>query len=345
MKSIQGKVGWQSPSNIALVKYWGKYGRQLPKNPSISFTLSEAHTKTYIDFEYDNNQQGLELDFLFEGAPQASFKEKLVKYCNSIIDELSLLKHLNLKVSSTNSFPHSSGIASSASGMSAFVLCLLEIEKIIKNHDQLDYQRASHLSRLASGSASRSVYGGLVVWGDSEYIIGSSNEFALPLKKEVHPDFKSFHDDILIISAEEKSVSSRAGHALMNDNPYASSRYAQANQHLKEIVIAMEKGDMDTFGSIVEKEALTLHALMMASQPPYMLIQPNTINAINAIWAFRKSTNVPVYFTLDAGPNIHLLYPSRFSENVKSLKEELISFCHNGKIIEDKTGLGPSPLS
>lgn len=343
--NLKGTVCWKSPSNIALVKYWGKYGRQLPKNPSISFTLSNAHTFTEIDYEYvENVNSGPTLEFAFEGESNKAFGEKILNFLNSISDELPFINSLNLNIRSHNSFPHSSGIASSASSMSALVLCILSIEQKIKSLSEIDLKKASHLSRLASGSASRSVFEKIAVWGKTEFVPDSSNEFAVPYLDGIDPIFFDFHDDILIASAAEKSVSSTAGHALMNDNPYGSARFQQANDHMGAIIKAMQNGDLNTFGKIVEKEALTLHALMMASDPPYILLEPNTISMIRAIQTFRKEKNVPVFFTLDAGPNIHLLYPHKNLEDVKALKSELIKLCIDGRIIEDHVGNGPKQI-
>lgn len=130
----------------------------------------------------------------------------------------------------------------------------------------------------------------------------------------------------------------------MENNPYSSARFEQARQHIGLIIKSMEQGDLEAFGNIVEKEALTLHALMMSSTPPYMLMEPGSLKIIKEIQAFRESNKVPVYFTLDAGPNIHMLYPDSFKNEVKQLKEELITYCHKGIILEDTVGNGPEKL-
>ncbi len=343
--STSGQVKWRCPSNIALVKYWGKYGRQYPSNPSISFTLSEAHTTTSVSYEYSKEKlEDIHLTFKFEGESKPAFENKIKKFLDSIRDVYPLISHLKLDIESSNSFPHSSGIASSASSMAALSMCLLSIQKELLGEDNLDINQASNIARLGSGSASRSVYPEIAAWGQTEHVSDSSNDYAVEYTESIDPIFKSFHDDILIVSADEKSVSSRAGHALMECNPYSAARFQQANDHLGIIIKAMKEGDLDTFGLIVEKEALTLHALMMASEPPYILLEPNTLNIIREIQKFRSDNNVPVYFTLDAGPNIHMLYPHQYVTEVATLKESLRSYCVNGKIIEDKVGQGPIKL-
>lgn len=342
-----GSITWRSPSNLAIIKYWGKHGRQLPRNPSISFTLDKAYTETTLDYKPKTGvDQGIDLEFLFDGQPNLAFGEKARKFLESITEIFPFLRQLKFTVRSSNSFPHSSGIASSASGMSALALCLCSLEDELFNSlddDEAFRRKASFVARLGSGSACRSIYAGLAVWGAVGEIEGSSDLYAIPFKDEVHESFLTYQDAILIVSKGEKSVSSRAGHALMDNSPYAESRYQQARQRLHNLLMAMRTGDADAFGQILEAEALTLHALMMASN--YILIKPNTLTAIEKVQAFRKDTGHPLYFSLDAGPNLHLLYPGRIKEEVKNfIEDQLLQYCENGQWIADEVGKGPLQL-
>jgi diphosphomevalonate decarboxylase len=347
---IKGFTSWKSPSNIALVKYWGKFGNQMPKNASVSFTLDHAFTQTSIAYSSrPNASDEISIHFLFEGQENPSFQKKIQVFLISALHEFPFLKELHLDIKSENSFPHSTGIASSASSMSALALCLCQMKREITgellNEDDF-LRKASIIARLGSGSACRSVFPYLGLWGELTQVENSSNEYAIPVYQEVAPVFKTFRDSILIISATEKSVSSRAGHSLMEGNPYAEARYQQANQHVIEILDAMRLGDLEKWGNIVEKEALTLHALMMASEPPYILMHPNTLEVINKIRTFRQENNVPVYFTLDAGPNVHILYPHNVKDMVTHfIEEELVYLCENGRVIHDNVGKGPRKIS
>lgn len=345
----EGKIGWKSPSNIAIVKYWGKYGIQLPRNASFSFTLNNAHTKTILSYgpkKEKNNE--IELDLLFEGKPKPTFKPKIISFLKRIAPYLPFLLDLNLKIESSNSFPHSAGIASSASSMSALALCFIALEQELFGFEYTEEEflaKVSFIARLGSGSACRSNYPLGAIWGLHPNIKGSSNEYAIPFQNELHPNFQNFHDDILIISKEEKEVSSTVGHALMENNPYASVRFKQAEDNLSVLVEALRKGDYETFGKITELEALTLHALMMTSEPPFILMQPNSLTAIKQIRAFRKTTGLPVYFTLDAGPNLHILYPNSIKPEIDTfINDQLISLCEGGKMVRDKIGNGPVKL-
>ena len=343
---FQGKVGWQSPSNIALVKYWGKRGKQLPQNPSISFTLSECRSETFVDFE---KAEKFGFQFFFEGKENPAFGAKIEKFLLENQAFFPFINQLNLKVESRNTFPHSSGIASSASSMSAFVMCLLEIERSLSLSKgrpiDMVLRKASYFSRLASGSACRSVYPKMALWGVTEAYNGSSDEYAVSLENDIHPVFKTFRDSILIVSSEKKSVSSRAGHVLMEGNPYASARYAQANDNVTNLLMALKSGDLDTFIDISESEAMQLHALMMCSHPSFILMKPNTLRIIEEVRTFRNETQIPLCFTLDAGPNVHLLYPDNEAEKVENfIKSELLKYCNQGRWIADHVGDGPKKL-
>ena len=325
-----------SPSNIAIVKYWGKHGNQLPNNPSISFTLSHCHTETHVKFG-KNETDKYSMQFLFEGKESPKFQEKIEKYLVENQQYFGFLKGLDLKIESSNSFPHSSGIASSAASMSALVLCLLQIEKIVKQDDTpLDMRKASFLSRLASGSAARSVYPVMALWGKTPSIADSSDDYAVPLADMVNPVFKSYHDSILIVSNKEKSVSSRVGHSLMNGHPLAEKRYETARKNTERLLKVLKAGDLQEFMDIAEAEALQLHEMMATSTPPYKLVEPNTLNIIEAVRNFRQETKIPACFTLDAGPNVHLLYPDACDTQVKQfIKDNLLQYCHENQCIDD----------
>jgi len=348
---FHGRVGWACPSNIALVKYWGKKGKQLPQNPSISFTLSECRSETFVTFEKADR---LGFSFFFEGKENPAFGAKIEKFLLENQAFFPFINQLNLKVESRNTFPHSSGIASSASSMSAFVMCLLDLERSLRlelaerskgRPFDINPQKASFFSRLASGSAARSVFPAMALWGRTEAYEGSSDEYAVSLENDIHPVFKTYRDSILIVSGKTKSVSSRAGHALMVGNPYAPARYAQANENIVNLLSALKSGDLDTFINITESEALQLHALMMCSTPSFILMKPNTLNIINEIRDFREETKIPLCFTLDAGPNVHLLYPESEAEKVEYyIKNVLVDYCDRDRWIADHVGDGPKNL-
>ena len=349
--NIHGGIKWQSPSNIALVKYWGKSpkGLQIPQNPSVSLTLKNCRTETSVFYE-ESDRFGLH--FRFDGKENPEFQTKIANFLKSQMARFPFLNQMELHIDSSNTFPHSSGIASSASSMSALVLCLLDIDASLRGsqeqHDgtkrsAIDLQKASFLARLASGSACRSVFPKAALWGATDAFAGSSDEYALPLEDTLAPVFKTYHDSILVVSDAKKAVSSRAGHALMDTNPYAETRYAVARQNVAELLSALKTGDLESFIRITEWEAMQLHALMMCSNPSYILMKPNTLRIINTLYEFRRETDIPVCFTLDAGPNVHLLYPDQHAEMVERfIMDELEPYCNEGQWIPDQVGDGPS---
>ena len=341
-----GTFTWRSPSNIALVKYWGKYGEQLPKNPSISFTLSNCHTVTSLDFQ--KKQQGeLEFDVLLDGRPVPDFRPKIQTFFKRIEQYLPFLRNYKFTIRTSNSFPHSSGIASSASGMSALALCLMSLEReLFPEMSGAHFnQKASFLARLGSGSACRSVEGPLVVWGQHKDIVESNDLFGISYPYEVHTCFGNYQDTILLVDKGEKQVSSTVGHGLMHGHPFAEARFLQANENLSRLITVIREGDLSEFITIVESEALSLHAMMLTSDPYFILMKPNTLKIIERIWEYRKDMGSNVCFTLDAGANVHVLYPEAEKETtLQFIKTKLSPFCKNGEYISDQTGSGASAI-
>ena len=343
-------ITWRSPSNIALIKYWGKRGIQLPMNPSMSLTLSKSYTETSIEISKNNtNPPELTFEFYFEGEKNQAFESKISRFLLKVFPHFPALLGYHIKINSTNSFPHSSGIASSASSMSALALCLCSAELEIagettgfKNFDD----KAAYISRIGSGSACRSIYGGLVSWGFTTRFEASSDEFSMPVPIEIHECFSEMGDAVLLVSSKQKKVSSSLGHSLMEQNPYSASRYKQAIVHYNELVEALETGNEKAFVRIVEDEALSLHAMFMTSSPGYFLLEPGTLKIIEKIRQFREETGLLICFTLDAGPNIHLLYALHDKEKiVPFIESELVQFCENGKWIDDRVGEGAKRIS
>lgn len=338
---------WSSPANIALIKYWGKKYWQLPLNPSVSMTLSKSQTMMEMSLhKKDHSHLLIDCEFLFDNKENEKFKLKIVDFFKNVLKEFPWLCDYKIAIKTSNTFPHSSGIASSASSMSALALNLMTLDQKLNkfqnsNHDF--FRESSICARKASGSASRSIYSDYVLWGHCDDICTSSDEFAVPLSYNdyVHPEFQNWCDTIVIISAQEKGVSSRAGHSLMENHPFSKERYSIARNRLHSLLESMKVNDLEKFIEIVEGEALMLHALMMTSNPSYLLLQPNSIYVIEEIKKMRNQKGIPICFTIDAGPNIHILYPSQYQNYVMSWCRE-----HNNQFefIHDKVGSGPINL-
>ena len=341
-------VSYESPSNIALIKYWGKHGVQIPKNPSISFTLNNCKTTTKLSFEKRTNfDEAYDLKVILDGKHKPGFEPKIHQFFGRIDEYLPFIKEYRFTIDTTNSFPHSSGIASSASGLSALALCLMEMEREMQPEMSLKHfnQKASFIARLGSGSGCRSLEGPLVVWGEHADIEGSSDVYGVQYPYEVHSVFDHYQDTILLVDKGEKPVSSTVGHNLMHNHAYAASRFDQAVENLAHLVPILKEGNLDEFVSLVESEALTLHAMMLTSKPYFILMKPNTLKIIDKIWEYRRDTSIPVCFTLDAGANVHVLYPKKDKEAVQEfIKNDLSIYCQDNRYIFDNVGNGAIKL-
>lgn len=335
------KVTWEAPSNIALVKYWGKFDPQIPANPSISFSLSHSKTVTTLLAE-PNHLSEATFELYLDGAPKPSFHDKIQAYLDRISVYAPFLKGYHLKIYTHNTFPHSSGIASSASSMAALSLGIMSLEKALYENISEDYfyEKASFLARLGSGSACRSIKGQVVVWGAHEKVENSSDLFGVAFA-DIHESFQNIQDTILLVDKGTKEVSSTVGHNLMNGHPFAKARFEQANQHLEKMTAWLRTGNWAEFIKLVELEALTLHAMMLTSSPYFILMKPNTLEIIQRIFAYRKRSGSHICFTLDAGANVHVLYPeSQKTEILQFIKDELVELCQNNQYICDQLGRG-----
>jgi diphosphomevalonate decarboxylase len=339
-----GSSKWRAPSNIALVKYWGKKKGQIPTNPSVSFTLDNSATLTELRFKRTDKVTGLPaFEVFLQGQPAPYFAPKIRSFFERILPYQPFIAQYHFEIHTENTFPHSSGIASSASGMAALALCLMDMEKSLfpSMDEDFFYQKASFLARLGSGSAARSIRGKLVHWGKQDSVPGSSDLYGIPYPLKVAPLFGSFQDTILLVDKGEKQVSSTQGHGLMKDHPFAISRFTQARSNIDALQPILQEGDLTSFIALVESEALTLHAMMMTSMPYFMLMKAGTLQIIERIWEYRRSNGEPVCFTLDAGANVHLLYPKASQVSVHTFVErELLPFCQGGEHLRDRVGNG-----
>jgi diphosphomevalonate decarboxylase len=344
------RVGWRAPSNIALVKYWGKKSRQLPENGSLSITLDRSATTTFLSFrKKDHSDAAIDMEYYFQGKTHPKFERKASLLLDSLLAEMPFLTDYQLIFQSENNFPHSAGIASSASSMAALALCLVSMEEMVtkkKLHSDDFFRRASVIARYGSGSASRSVYGGIVSWGRMAVIGQSSDEYATPFPLNKESRLNQIRDIILIVSKAEKAVSSSSGHARMTDHPYRTGRKVQANANLHKIAEAIDQNNYQVLAEISENEALSLHALLLSSADGILLLKPETLRIIEEIRRFREESRLDLFFTIDAGPNVHLIYFEDQREMILPfVRHKLSQYCEDGQWIDDRIGNGPQLLT
>lgn len=339
------RITYRCPSNIALVKYWGKkpQGLQIPANASISWSLSDLYAQTTVTIA-ENAENKLSL--FYEGNAKPSFEPKILDFLDRITEFSEFVYTSNFIVETSNNFPHGTGIASSAAGFGALALCIVHLEGKCKPGTPEFMERASFFARLGSGSACRSIYGQPAIWGQHPSFEGSSDHYAVPFTNEIHPALSNWKDCVLIVDEGEKKVSSTKGHSLLKNHPYAESRFKQATKNLSEVLDCLKNGNVELFIQLVESEALQLHSMMMSSVPYFTLIRPNTLAILEEIWSFRSETNLPLCFTLDAGANVHLLYDSSIETQVMNfIHTKLLVYCQNGLYLCSATGGSPINVS
>jgi len=293
-----------APANIAFIKYWGRKDDKLrlPVNNSLAMNLSNVFTVTTIEFSKDLKQDQIEM--IGEKLDDES-RQRIVDHLGRIRNLAKIRNHA--RVVTKNNFPKSTGIASSASGFAALTLAATTAAGL-----KLTSRQLSILARQGSGSACRSLPDGFVEWR-----AGNSNEtsYAYCLYP---PNWWRIADVIAIIGEAPKKVSSSEGHVLTESSPFFKPRTEGMKRKIKGIKNALRKKNFEKFGRIMEEEAINMHAVMMTSKPPLFYWLPKTIQIILAVQDWRD-IGIPVYFTIDAGPNVHLICQER-DENKVSQK-------------------------
>jgi diphosphomevalonate decarboxylase len=233
-------------------------------------------------------------------------------------------------VMSVNNFPMASGIASSASGFSALTVAGCAALGL-----DLDPTRLSAISRRGSGSASRSHFGGFVAWEMGQ---DDATSVAVPL---FPPDHWDLHDIVVVVSSAEKQVSSESGHTIALTSPLLDGRIRGLPAALETVRRAIADRDLAALGPVIEQDALAMHSVMMTSQPSLLYWQPGTLQILHAVRRWREIEGLPVYFTIDAGPNVHLICEA---EDVAAVQTRLFTLSSVERAIVSRPGSGPQLL-
>jgi len=280
-------------SNIAFVKYWGKRDEalRLPLNSSLSMTLSQATTITTVALDAHLPQDEVVID----GQPAPPrVRCRVVRHLDRVRKMARTEKHA--RVVSRNSFPRDAGIASSASGFAALTLGAVEAAEQTLTREEL-----SRLARLGSGSAARSIPAGFCEWHAGR---GHESSWAEPIAPPQH--WPQLRDVVAVLTRSPKSVSSSEGMALAQTSPHLETRLALIPGRLERLRQAIKERDVTVLGEISEEEAIELHFIAMSSRPPIYYWRPETLAVVHRVLTWR-SDGLRVYFTIDAGPNVHLL--------------------------------------
>ncbi|MCX6123347.1 MAG: diphosphomevalonate decarboxylase [Proteobacteria bacterium] len=325
-----------APSNIALQKYWGKRNleQQWPANDSLSMTLTKALTMTTA-----KRTNGSHDVFYFQGLTLRSDldqQHKVFRHIQRLREELGVSGFL--EIHSRNTFPADCGIASSASGFAALTLSVVASLLNCGDWEALallgvSRERMAHWARQGSGSAGRSLFGGFVHWA-------AGTEPENQTITEIYPqNHWALTDIIVVLSKAKKSMSSSSAHLAAWSSPLFAIRLAGLPERFQQMLDAIHQKNINLLGQLIESDCLEMHGVAMTGNPAAVFFEQETIEFIAAVRRERASQNLPVWFTIDAGPNPHLICETHRQDDV-------IEFINrnwpNAELIIDAIGVGPS---
>lgn len=289
---LKGKATALAHPNIAFIKYWGNRddALRLPANPSLSMNLGDLYTITTVAFDGRLAQDEIVID----GQPADGAALARVSGHLDLVRGRAGLK-APARVVSRNNFPAGAGVASSASGFAALTVAACAAAGLALGEAEL-----SALARRGSGSASRSLPGGYTEWLMGR---GNASSFARSLAPPEHWELR---DLVAVVSRAHKTVGSSRGHGLAVSSPLHAARVSAVPAMLAACKRALLARDLVAMGPILEQDALMMHAVMMTSRPPLYYWTPGTLEILQAVQRWRGD-GLAVYFTIDAGPNVHLI--------------------------------------
>ena len=302
----------QEPSNIALIKYMGKRDDEsnLPINPSFSYTISNLQSSVFLE-QYSGHKDiwepleipGTEELFILSPLEQARYIFHLERLKNYFNYKSSFI------IRSTNNFPARGGLASSASSFAALTKCACLALSELQQVPLPTLTVQAQLSRLGSGSSCRSFFAPWALWQDD-------------LVSAIDLPYKELHHEVVIISHNGKRISSSEAHKRVKDSPQFAMRPQRATENLKTLLIALETQAWQSAYSICWREFHDMHQLFSSCSQPFSYITPNgeqLLCILQDFWA--KEGDGPI-ITMDAGPNIHLLYRLDQMDLARKFKRE-----------------------
>lgn len=289
-----------APVNIALIKYWGKRDipLHLPVTDSFSITIGAGTTTTV-------SQNHSKDTVILNGVPldeSSSFYTRLVAF----LDLIRPNRTFYFAISTTNDIPTAAGLASSASGFAALVLALNSFFSWNLTHDRLSY-----LARLGSGSACRSIQPGFAHWEKGIRTDGLDS-----YSKHFPAIWPELSFGIFMVSSEQKPISSAVAMQRTVETSTLFPQWASCVENgLAKLIQSIQEKDFSLFGKTLEQNALTMHATMHAAWPPIVYWQPQTVATLHSIFEARKE-GLPIYATMDAGPNIKVFFLKKDAQEV-----------------------------
>lgn len=324
------KATAKAHTNIALIKYWGKRDESLilPTNNSLSVTLDGFYTKTTVAFDEALEQDQFTLDNQLISGEQY---DRVTAFLD-LIRNAAGKRNLYAVVDSVNKVPTAAGFASSASGFAALAAASSRAIGL-----SLTDQELSRITRQGSGSACRSIYGGFAEWEMGKEPDGSDS-YAIPIAPVDHWDIRVA---AVVLNATKKKVSSRTGmRRTVETSPFFAGWVDSNPVDLSGIKIGIKHRNFEKVGEITEANCLKMHATTLGSIPPFTYLQDTTLTVMQAVQSMRAN-GIPAFFTIDAGPNVKVLY---LPENEKTVERTLLDIPGVTGVILSKTGQGVTYL-
>lgn len=324
------KAAARAHTNIALIKYWGKRDEQLilPTNSSLSLTLDGFSTTTTVDF-----QESLTKDtFTLNGMPETGEAFKRVTTFLDFIRRLAGRENLYANVDSLNQVPTAAGLASSASGFAALAAAGTKAIGLEMTDIEL-----SRLTRRGSGSASRSIYGGFAQWEMGQKEDGFDS-YAIPIAPQ---DYWDVRMAAVVLSSKMKKISSRDGmRRTVETSPFYDGWLKSIPADLHDMKEAIQTKDFTQLGEIAEANCLKMHATSLGAKPPFTYWLDATVRVMHQVQELRDQ-GIPAYFTIDAGPNVKVLY---LPEHEAAIEKILLELPGVTDVILSKPGPGVAYL-
>ena len=296
-------------TNIALIKYWGKADESLaiPATSSLSLTLGGTRTTTTVSF--DGGTGGEDAVTINGTTPGGTARERVVRFLDLVRSRAGMA--ISASVTSSSTVPLAAGLASSAAGFAALAAAATRAAGM-----RLDERALSRLARRGSGSATRSIFGGLVLWNAG---IDDETSYAEPVDCDLAPAMV-----VVVVSAERKTISStQAMRHTMNTSPLYPAWAEASREDLRVALDAVRARDLPRLGEVVEGNALGMHAAMIASRPSVVYWLPETLDVLHTVRVMRDE-GFPVWATIDAGPNVKVLTTGEDADRVAAVLRDRI---------------------
>ena len=308
-------------ANIALIKYWGKKDDELflPFTSSLSLTLDQLYTITSVEIDEALTEDIFVLNGVVQDKNETMKISKFVDFFRK--------NNRFVRIESFNSFATAAGLASSASGYAALAKAL--------NHEfgwNYSNQELSRITRKGSGSATRSLFGGFAVWqtGNDE------SSYGYPLNIDM--------DIVMVIGVVNDTKKSQSSRSMMKttvtQSAYFKAWVQQSEIDYKEMMTAVERRDLVRIGKIAERNAMMMHATLLANEVPFFYLQPKSLEIIQLVQELREQ-GVLAYYTMDAGPNVKIITNSNYQ---KQVLKQLTLILDDKQIIIAKPGPGATVL-